>query len=267
MNQRELMNQKALLFITSISLVFTTTCTNLPQSSPNATTVALTLVPEQLNTEELENIAKLITVKVHVGEDRGSGFLIAKNNHTYQVVTNAHVVNRADNYSIETFDGIKHQTTLIYQDSSETKNDLAILEFTSTNSYQVAEIADSKKLSTGDRVLAAGFPFDASNIKLSLGTISLLTAKPIKGGYQIGFSNETLQGMSGGVLLNNQGKVIGVLGKGKGAIFDTAYHYQDGTIPAPATITTMKDASFSIPIAQVAAIAPELAAIFPRQYQ
>jgi tetratricopeptide (TPR) repeat protein/S1-C subfamily serine protease len=260
------MNKKALLFLASITLISTATCANLQQPADPYRTVASTVVEKQFSTSELETIAKSITVKVHVGEDRGSGFLIGKNDNTYQVVTNAHVAERGDNYFIETLDGIRHQATLINKDGSDEGNDLAILEFTSTNIYQLAQICNNTKLSIGDKVLAAGFPYDAKDIKISLGNISLLPDKSLQGGYQIGFNNETIQGMSGGVLLNAKGEVIGILGKGKGAIFDTAYNYQDGTTPTAEQIETMKDASFSIPIAQVAEVSPQLAALVPKQY-
>ncbi|MDJ0633011.1 MAG: tetratricopeptide repeat-containing serine protease family protein [Xenococcaceae cyanobacterium MO_188.B29] len=217
----------------------------------------------QLPKLELETIARAITVQVYVGKERASGILIARDDNTYTVITNAHVAERGDTYSIETPDGVKHTATLTRPDGSETGNDLALLQFHSSNNYQIATVGDSSKVTVGEAVIAAGFPFDADKLKITTGTISLLPDKSLEGGYQIGFTNETVQGMSGGVLLNANGEVIGVLGKGKGAIFDSAYSYSDGTNPTAAELENLKDASFSIPIAKVAEIAPQLVAILP----
>ncbi|MDJ0534502.1 MAG: tetratricopeptide repeat protein [Xenococcaceae cyanobacterium MO_207.B15] len=232
---------------------------------PLSEIIATNVKATKLTNRELETIAQAITVKVHVGEYRGSGILINRNNNTYTVITNAHVAERGDTYNIETSDGIKHTATLIHKDSSETGNDLAKLQFKSSNNYHIAIFGYSTNLAVGEEVLAAGFPFDADKLNITEGTISLLPDKSLQGGYQIGFTNETRQGMSGGVLLNSQGKVIGVLGKGKGAIFDSGYTYSDGTNPTGEELDNLRDASFSIPIAKVAAILPETATQ-PRPY-
>ncbi|MDJ0744143.1 MAG: serine protease [Xenococcaceae cyanobacterium MO_167.B27] len=254
------------LFLTAgISGLLFLTYGELKSILPLSEIIATTVKATKLTNSGLETIAQAITVKVHVGKYRGSGILIAKNNNTYTVITNAHVAERGNTYSIETSDGIKHTATLISKDSLETGNDLASLEFKSNNNYQVATFGDSTNLTEGEEVIAAGFPFDADKLNITEGTISLLPDKSLEGGYQIGFSNKTRQGMSGGVLLNSQGKVIGVLGKGKGAIFDSGYTYSDGTNPTGEELDNLRDASFSIPIAKVAAILPETATK-PRPY-
>ena len=247
-----------LSLIAGISSLLVLGCTESKLIFPSSQTIATTIQATKLTNQELETIAQAITVQVHVGEYRGSGILMARDNNTYTVITNAHVVDKGDNYSIETADGIKHIATLISKDAGETVNDLARLEFQASNNYQVAQVGDLTNLTEGEEVLAAGFPFDADKLKITAGKISLLPDKSLEGGYQIGITNETRQGMSGGVLLNFQGKVIGVLGKGKGAIFDTAYTYIDGTTPTAEELERMKDVSFSIPIAKVAEVATQL---------
>ena len=216
----------------------------------------------QLLTADVQTIAKNITVQVEVEQDRGSGILIAKNNNTYTVITNAHVTDRGDSYSIVTPDGIKHQATLVNSDSTP-QNDLAILEFNSSNSYTVATIGNSNTITEGETVIAAGFPENEDNILVTDGLISLVTEKPLNKGYSIGFSNETVQGMSGGVLLNSNGEVVAILGKGQGAILDTAYDYIDGTTPTAQQIATYRESSFSIPVANIANLSPQLAALLP----
>ena len=214
----------------------------------------------QLPTTDIENIASYITVRVNAGEDRGSGILIAKDNDTYTVITNAHVTDRGEIYTIQTPDGIEHEATLV--DSTE-QNDLAVLEFNSSNNYQVATVGNSDSITEGETVIAAGFPDGEEKLLVTEGAISLITEKPLNKGYAIGFTNETVQGMSGGVLLNSNGEVVAILGKGKDAILDTAYDYMDGTKPTASEIAAFRDFSFSIPIANIANLSPQLAALVP----
>ena len=216
----------------------------------------------QLLPTDVEEIASYITVRVHAGDDRGSGVLIAKDNNTYTLITNAHVASRGETHAVETADGVRHEATLITSNNNE-QVDLAILQFSSDNNYQLATIGNSDSIDEGEQAIAAGFPDGESELLVTEGEISLITQKPLNKGYSIGFTNETLQGMSGGALLNSSGEVIGILGKGKGAILATAYNYSDGTTPTPEEIAAFKDASFSIPIANIAQLDPKLATLLP----
>ena len=215
----------------------------------------------QLPTAELETIAQNITVRVQVGRDKGSGILIAKEDNTYTVITNAHVTDRGETYTIQTPDGMQHSATLIAVDNTE-QNDLAVLEFDSNNDYQVATIGNSDSISEDEAVIAAGFPEAQNKLLITEGNISLIGKKPLRKGYSIGFTNETVQGMSGGALLNSSGEVIAVLGKGN-AILDTAYDYFDGTTPNRDEIAAFREVSFSIPIANIEQLSPQLAYLLP----
>ena len=211
----------------------------------------------QLPTTDIENIAREITVWVNAGDNRSSGILIAKNNDTYTVVTN--VVSDGSDYIIQTPDGIEHTATAI----NSTQNALVVLEFNSSNNYQVATIGNSDSITEGETVIAAGFSESEGELVVTEGSISLVTQKPLQKGYSIGLTNETVQGMIGGALLNSNGEVVAVLGKGKDAILDTAYDYSDGTTPTPEEIAAYRQVSFSIPIANIANLSPQLAQLVP----
>ena len=242
-------------------LTGTVTLNNYSQASEREVT---NLNPQQILTQlpttELETIAQNITVQVRMSEDRGSGILIAKDNDTYTVITNAHVTDRGEIYTIQTSDGMEHEATLV---NSTEQNDLAVLEFNSSNNYQVATVGNSDSITEGETVIAAGFPDGEEKLLVTEGAISFITEKPLNKGYAIGFSNETVQGMSGGALLNSNGEVIAILGKGKDAILDTAYDYMDGTTPTDEEIAAFREVSFSIPIANIANLSPSLAAPLP----
>jgi tetratricopeptide (TPR) repeat protein len=208
-----------------------------------------TSVAAPLSSEQLHSLAAAITVKVHAGESRGSGILMSREGQTYTVVTNAHVVNRGTPYRITTSDGKTHTALLKSKGDSWTGNDLAILEFQATENYAIAIVGDSANLLKNEKVWAAGFAHESQKFTLTSGNISLIAEKPLIGGYQIGFSNETQQGMSGGPLLNEKGEAIGVLGQGNIAILEDVYTYQDGSRPDEQTRAQMRSSSFAVPTA------------------
>ncbi|AFZ14818.1 Tetratricopeptide TPR_1 repeat-containing protein [Crinalium epipsammum PCC 9333] len=244
--------------ITPLLLLPTANAQALPTKSPTNTSTQIAATPQNI-----QKIAQSITVKVFVKDSRGSGIIIAKQGQTYTVLTNAHVVNRGQPFRIQTPDGKSYNATLITQGNSLKDNDLAVLQFSSPDNYQVAKFADSSNLSENQTVYSAGFPIDETSLKLTAGKISVITPKALVGGYQIGYTNDTFQGMSGGALLNQQGDVIGVIGMGAEAILNDAYVYTDGTRPRSSTIQQLRGASFAVPIANLGQVAPNLAASIP----
>lgn len=93
---------------------------------------------------------------------------------------------------------------------------------------------------------------------LTRGRISILSEKVIQNGYQIGYTNPIQKGMSGGPLLNAQGKVIGVNGMHAYPLWGDPYIYQDGSLPSPELREKMVQLAFAIPIEQVTGSIPEL---------
>jgi len=88
-----------------------------------------------------------------------------------------------------------------------------------------------------------------------------VTSQPLKGGYQLGYSADTLQGMSGGPLLNSAGQLIGVVGMGKGAALTEAYTYQDESRPAKDVINQWRRMSFAVPVATINQIVGDVAKV------
>jgi S1-C subfamily serine protease len=219
-----------------------------------------------------ESIARQIAVRVHVGERRSSGTIIAKRGHRYLVLTNAHVTNKGNRYRITTPDGKTYPARCARPRQEglcviDTTNDLALLEFRATRSYVTPICGDSRELAVGDRIYYAGFPVDRSSLKVDTGEINVQPSKPLHGGYQIGFSQDTEPGMSGGALLNTQGQLIGVLGFNSQPILNFGYQYQDGSQPLALEIQIWRKSSFAIPIATLAQIDRQDAALLPSRCQ
>ena len=209
----------------------------------------------------IRQMAQGFTVKILVGDTNGSGVIIGRSGNTYRVVTNAHVVNRSSSYKIQAPDGKVYASKLLEKGSSLQGNDLAILTFESTVNYGVATLADGKTLKPNDAVYSAGFPIEQNNFVMTAGTVKEITSQPLKGGYQLGYSTDTLQGMSGGALLNASGQLIGIVGMGKGAALTEAYTYQDESRPAKEVINQWRGMSFAVPVAMINQITGNIAQV------
>ena len=147
-------------------------------SPPEITSINSPTNIGQLSTSEISSLAQKITVQVHVGTERGSGILITRDNNTYTVITNAHVTDRGETYTIQTPDGVKHEATIVTKDGTDTGNDLASLAFDSSNQYQVGKLGNSDSVTPGESAIAAGFPHNKQEILITEGTIALISEKP-----------------------------------------------------------------------------------------
>jgi len=217
---------------------------------------------EQASQNHPQEIARAITVQVSAENQLGSGTLIGKEDNTYQVLTNAHLfTNQESPYQVQTPDGEVYEATLISQGDSLEGKDVALLEFESSHDYTIAQIGNRLSLNKQDSVLAAGFSIEQEEMILREGEITHLPEDPLKGGYQIGYTNDIEQGMSGGPLLNEAGEVIGINGLGKAAIVNEAYTFEDGSSPSESQIKEFRQASWSIPfeVSSLAKIDPKLA--------
>ncbi len=124
------------LLIASIVSIFT--IANTPQlaifAQPNQVAQS---EPELLNAATAKQLAAKITVQIKIGESGGSGVLIGKRGNTYLVLTNAHVVIAETAIAIKTPDGQSYNAQRV-KNTQVGKFDLALLEFSSTRSYQLA---------------------------------------------------------------------------------------------------------------------------------
>ncbi len=176
-----------------------------------------------LNAQAISQIAKGTTVRI-VSQTAGSGVLIKQDGSTYTVLTAAHVVASADNYEVITPDGQQVQPTTIKKLPGV---DLALVQFNSNRSYQVIDLGDSGQVSEGSLSYVAGFPLRTQAISETIynfteGKITANAGRALQDGYALVYSNNTLPGMSGGPVLNEQGKLIGIHGRA-----DTTEKVQD----------------------------------------
>jgi len=169
------------------------------------------LVAKALTASQVYSIAQEITVRID-GANTGSGIIVERQGDSYTVVTCWHVVQEKGSYTIQTHDGRKYTIN-----NSQVKRlgnvDLAVFQFSSNQNYRVAEKGNSDQVTGGKNVYIAGYPNIAGRNFLSLdGKISGRVQNP-KDGYALLYTVQAFGGMSGGPILDEEGKLVGIHGR------------------------------------------------------
>jgi serine protease Do len=135
----------------------------------------------------------------------GSGFVI---DPTGYVVTNNHVIEDADEISINFTDGSSLEAVLVGRDP---KTDIALLKVEPETPLPFVEFGDSETMRVGDWVVAIGNPFGLGG-SVSAGIISAMDRDINAGPYDDFIQTDAAinRGNSGGPLFNLDGDVIGV---------------------------------------------------------
>jgi len=146
-------------------------------------------------------------------EEAGSGVIGLVSGRTV-VITNRHVVNRADldNITIRLDDGREIRPSRLWSDPG---TDIAVLEITGDD-LETARFATADSLQIGDTVLAIGSPFGLSH-SVTLGIVSAKGRRDLElgeGGVKFQDFIQTdaaiNPGNSGGPLVNLRGEVVGL---------------------------------------------------------
>lgn len=195
--------------------------------------VSIVLVQPQvtnaaLSPEQVGEIAQGITVLIeNTDSDNGSGVIIQKQGNTYTVLTAAHVIKSSNQkYEIVTPDKQRYQLDYSTVKKLPNQIDLAVVKFTSNKNYQVAKVGNPDRAKLGATVYVAGFPKKTASRNFfginfpPPGQITTNDSQAVEGGYTMGYSILTSPGMSGGPLLNRQGELIGIHGRGQAANVD-----------------------------------------------
>ena len=211
---------------------------------------------------DLEAKAKQITVRIDSSSGaNGSGVIVAKEGNTYTVLTADHVLCEKDNnykcidyiYKIVAPDGKEYPVDYNTVKRQEGV-DIAIVEFDSKEIYHVAELANYP-LRNNDEIFVAGYPQLNKNVqaqwffslglglaqesgliginvngdKLSGNNSNLANSQSKNtGGYEIVYTSITYGGMSGGAVLDSDGRVIGIHGLAEG---ETVLNSQSNSLP------------------------------------
>jgi serine protease Do len=163
----------------------------------------------------------------------GSGVVLNANGY---IMTNFHVVDKADRIRVKLFDepvGMLHDAKIVGVDR---ETDLAVIKIEPPKDHSLtpARLGDSDKMSVGDWVLAIGSPFDLE-ATVTAGIVSA-KGRNLPGGRQFQSFIQTdaaiNPGNSGGPLVNMNGEVIGI----NTAIYTQSFGYQGVGFAMPSNV-------------------------------
>ena len=137
----------------------------------------------------------------------GSGFILTEDGY---VLTNQHVIDKANTITVAMYDGTSYPATLVGYDKN---NDIAVLKIDAKGLIPVT-LGDSDALQVGDEVIAIGNPLGELTFSLTKGNVSALN-RPVTLSSSV--TMELIQtdaainsGNSGGALFNMYGEVVGI---------------------------------------------------------
>jgi tetratricopeptide (TPR) repeat protein/S1-C subfamily serine protease len=209
-----------------------------------------TLIAKKGLINDIDKIAQEITVLIPNANptDMGSGVIIAQKGNIYYVLTADHVIwNRDEKKLKDKLEIVAPDNQRYAINVSNAKRmpgvDLAVVQFTSNQKYRVATLANYSLNTKGQKVFVSGFPGNKQQNKnkphriLTAGVLSeqefikfttylsfnnqssLIPVRiqtVLSDGYDLLYSNITKGGMSGGAVLDNQGRLIGIHGRVEG---------------------------------------------------
>jgi serine protease Do len=136
---------------------------------------------------------------------QGSGFIVSNEGY---ILTNNHVVGRAEKVTVELLDGRSFPAEIVGTDPD---SDVAVIKIDGKN-LPTIELADSDEIEVGKWVLAIGNPLGLSHTV----TAGIISAKG-RGGFQLAAYEDFIQtdaainfGNSGGPLIDLHGKAVGM---------------------------------------------------------
>ena len=137
----------------------------------------------------------------------GSGVIISDNGY---IVTNNHVVEEGEEFTVTLFDGRTYEAELIGKDQ---KSDIAVLKIEADN-LTPATVGDSSKIQTGDTAIVIGNPLGTLGGTVTDGIISATSREIVINNQSMNLIQTDAainSGNSGGGLFDGNGNLIGIV--------------------------------------------------------
>jgi tetratricopeptide (TPR) repeat protein len=174
----------------------------------------------------ISQIAKKITVKITATDSEGnaaygSGVIIKRQGGTYTLLSARHVLSKnLRNYKVKTSDNREYAIDPQKIRAFAKNIDLAVVEFNSPTTYPVVELGSSSTIVEGSSIFVAGFPAPTQTIESPAYMFRKgdVVANSVSGlnrdGYGMIYTANTLPGMSGGGVFDENGKLVAIHGQG-----------------------------------------------------
>lgn len=179
---------------------------------PSFADLAEKLMPSVVNISTVTLPNDQETDDTAASEALGSGFIMDQQGY---IITNHHVVDKAQSIEVILSDNTKTEAVLIGKDP---KTDIALIKITPPYPLSAVKFGDSDKIRVGDWILAVGNPFGLGS-SVTAGIVSAKSRDIESGAYDNFIQTDAAinQGNSGGPMFNLAGEVIGI----NSALFST----------------------------------------------
>lgn len=188
--------------------------------------------------ELLEKAENSVFILQAITDDgQGSGFILKD----VGLITNYHVTDDNEIYRVKTYKGmnvtsISNDMNLIY---SNKDIDYAVYKFGSRDENAL-ELGTSKAMKIGTKVFLIGYPdYNEGNFP-EIQKVSIISIRPYMGQTVYIVSGRVVHGASGGVVLNEDCKVVGIIRCGAATIKETEDYPIQGFIPIDEVIDDIR---------------------------
>lgn len=179
---------------------------------PSVVNISTIHAAEMENGEDAENFESSSPSIEHYFNQKGnnqvslgSGFILSEDGY---IITNNHVIDKAEEIDVILSDNTKIEAQLIGKDP---KTDLALIKVKTNKKLTPIKFGDSDKIRVGDWILAIGNPFGLGG-SVTAGIVSAKSRDIESGPYDNFIQTDASinQGSSGGPMFNMNGEVIGI---------------------------------------------------------
>lgn len=198
-------NNQALPSLSKVVQPVMATVVNIEAKNSNASAPRMDASENQGSSND-ENAAPITPKREEKGFNIGSGVIIDASKG--YVITNAHLVNKNNSFTVTLSDGRRFKARLIGKDAP---SDIAVLQI-KANNLVALPFANSDSLKVGDFVIAIGNPYGLDQTVTS-GIISALRRSDLGiEGYEDFIQTDASinPGNSGGALVNLKGELVGI---------------------------------------------------------
>lgn len=161
---------------------------------------------------ELTKLAKSSVVRVRTATSGGTGWVYDVKDRTAYIITNEHVTGANPSFIDVVFDGERRGEGQLVAASA--MYDLALVSVCCSSSFEVLPLAGDDEVEVGAEVVALGFPDRdgvVESLSVSTGIVSTYDYSDVLRIWVVQTDAAINPGNSGGPLLNEDGRVVGVV--------------------------------------------------------